>query len=98
MSDKFEKNNRKQLLSDLRKKAAEDLENSLPMSRSNFMKLFDYLNVELSESDCDDSNRLAMKFLSQINIENSQVVLDWLAEKGGYCDCEILANVEEQFQ
>lgn len=98
MPDKFEKNSRKQVLSELRKKAIEEFESSLPMSRDNFIKLFDYLIDELIDLECDDSNRLTRKFLSQINIANSQAVLDWLAEKGGYCDCEILANVEEQFQ
>ncbi len=69
------------------------------MSRTNFMKLFDYLDTELSDKDCDDSNHLTKTFLGQIgSIVNAQVVLDWLAEKGGYCDCEILANVEEKFQ
>ncbi|WP_374760238.1 DUF2695 domain-containing protein [Dyadobacter pollutisoli] len=24
--------------------------------------------------------------------------MQWLSDKGGYCDCEILANVEEQFE
>ena len=37
-------------------------------------------------------------FLEQLDIENVNDVLEWLANKGGYCDCEILANVEEQFE
>ncbi|RZS71499.1 hypothetical protein EV199_3403 [Pseudobacter ginsenosidimutans] len=47
MPDKFEKNSRKQILSNLSKKAAEEFENSLPMSRDNFMQLFDHLDVQL---------------------------------------------------
>ena len=56
MPDKTEKNRRNKILSDLRKKAAEEFESSLPMSRDNFKKLFDYLDSELSENDCDDTN------------------------------------------
>jgi hypothetical protein len=52
----------------------------------------------LTEKACDDTNRLTKLFLNQIGATNSQEVLDWLADKGGYCDCEILANVEEQFE
>lgn len=98
MADKTERNNRKQLLSDLRKKAGDEFENSLPMSKENFKKLFDYLNTELGDKGCDDTNRITRLFLDQIDAANSQGVLDWLADKGGYCDCEILANVEEQFE
>lgn len=97
MPDKNEKANRKQLLNHLRKKAAEEFESSLPMSREQFLLLFEYLNTELGDKDCDDTNRLTRKFLSQTGISNSENVLAWLSEKGGYCDCEILANVEDQF-
>ena len=98
MPDQNEKNKRKQILSDLRKKSKEEFENSLPMSRDNFKNLFDYLDTELRENDCDDTNRLTRSYLDQMGIVNSQEVLVWLGEKGGYCDCEILANVEEQFE
>jgi hypothetical protein len=40
MADKTDKDRRKQLLSDLHKKASEEFEKSLPMSRDNIMKLF----------------------------------------------------------
>lgn len=68
------------------------------MSRDNFKKLFDYLDSELREKGCDDTNRLTRSFLEQIDGVNTEEVLKWLANKGGYCDCEILANVEEQFE
>jgi hypothetical protein len=97
MADKTDKDRRKQLLSDLCKKASEEFEKSLPMSRDNFMKLFDYLDTKLNDKGCDDTNRFTKMFLKQIDIVNSKNVLEWLADKGGYCDCEILANVEEQF-
>ncbi|MCS3798754.1 hypothetical protein GGD38_004124 [Chitinophagaceae bacterium OAS944] len=75
MPDKSEKNRRNQILSDLRKKAEEEFENSLPMSRDSFKKLFNYLDNELSENDCDDTNRLTRSFLDQTGIANSQEVL-----------------------
>ena len=98
MPDKTKKQKRKQLLDDLRKKADEEFENGLPMSRDNFKKLFDYLDTELNDKSCDDTNRLTKTFLKQISVENIDEILEWLADKGGYCDCEILANVEEQFE
>lgn len=52
----------------------------------------------MEESGCDDTNILTATFLKNKKIENIEMVLDWLAENGGYCDCEILANVEEKFE
>ena len=68
------------------------------MSRAHFKKLFDYLEIHLADEDCDDTNSLTKTFLLQSVNENGDGVLEWLSDHGGYCDCEILANVEEQFQ
>ncbi|QRR02198.1 DUF2695 domain-containing protein [Dyadobacter sandarakinus] len=96
--DKSEKDFRKQIQNDLRKKAAEEFEASLPMSRAKFEELFDYLDEELQEQSCDDTPALTKTFLENENIANIDEVVKWLADEGGYCDCEILANVEEQFE
>ena len=42
--------------------------------------------------------KLTKTFLKQIEADNIDNILEWLADKGGYCDCEILGNVEEQFE
>lgn len=98
MPDKKEKERRKQIMDGLKKKAAQDFESSLPMNRDSFEKLFDFLDLQLNEKGCDDTNNLTKTFLLQSNIENADDVLEWLADHGGYCDCEILANVEDQFE
>ena len=85
-------------MDDLQKKADEEFERSLPMSRNNFKKLFDYLDTELNDKGCDNTNGLTNTFLLQSDIEDIEKVLEWLANHGGYCDCEILANIEEQFE
>ncbi|WP_218398571.1 DUF2695 domain-containing protein [Alteromonas lipotrueae] len=43
------------------------------------------------------SNKLATEFIQSHELD-SDVILPWLAEQGGYCDCEILANVEESWE
>ncbi len=95
---KSEKEHRKQLLADLRQKAATEFENSLPMSRENFRQLFDFLDDELQTTECDDKLTITTTFLNNQNISNLEQVLSWLANHGGYCDCEVLANVEEHFE
>ena len=98
MPDKSEKERRKQIKDDLKKRADQVFESSLPMSRDNFKKLFDHLDVYLTDKDCHNTNSLTKTFLLQSHNENVDEVFEWLADHGGYCDCEILANVEEQFE
>lgn len=49
MPDKNEKERRKQIMDDLKKKADQEFESSLPIDRDNFQKLFDYLDTELTD-------------------------------------------------
>ena len=85
-------------MDDLKKKADQEFESSLPLDRQTFQNLFYNLDKALTDKNCDDTNSLTKTFLTQSNIQNVDEVLEWLAEQGGYCDCEILANVEEQFE
>lgn len=96
--DKNEKERRKQVLNELRERQQKEFEQSLPMDRVIFENLFHYIDNQLEENGCDDTNKLATVFLEKNKIENIETVLNWLAENGGYCDCEILANVEEKFE
>lgn len=95
--DKNEKERRKQILNEFREMQQKEFEQSLPMDRVIFENLFDYLDNQLEENGCDDTNKLTTEFLEKNKIEIIETVLNWLAENGGYCDCEILANVEEKF-
>ncbi len=36
-------------------------------------------------------------FFGSRGIDNFEEKAEWLNENGGYCDCEVLANVEEKF-
>lgn len=97
MPDKNEKDRRKQLLDGLNQQAREAFESSLPMSRDLFQQLFDYLDEQLGSTECDDTYTLTKQFLSQSGVSEQEPVLQWLSDHGAYCDCEILNNVEEQF-
>ena len=86
------------MLNSLKQKAEAEFETSLPMGREDFRKLFDHLDIQLGDNACDDTPRFTKTFLENIGAANVEQILKWLADKGGYCDCEILANVEEQFE
>ena len=98
MPDKSEKERRRQIMEDILKKKDEEFESSLPMSRGMFKSLFDFLDIELENSDCDNSLKLSHKFLASNQISNLEDVLEWLRDHGGGCDCEVLANIEDSFE
>ena len=97
MPNKNEIEKRKQIKRELKEKARLEFESSLPMSREKFAQLFDFLDEKLSEYNCDDSLKLTEDFLHENKIENLEEIKNWLQENGGYCDCEVLNNIEEMF-
>lgn len=97
MPDKNEIERRKQISRDLKLKARQEFENSLPTSRENFKALFDYLDEQLTDNPCDDTLKLSVFFLQSLKLDNIEEITKWLGENGGYCDCEVLVNVEEKF-
>jgi len=98
MPDKIEKVRRKQIQRELQEKARIKFEQSLPTSRELFQNLFDFLDEVLEKNTCDDSLKLTKQFLNSQNIQNREEVENWLKENGGFCDCEVLYNVEELFE
>ena len=97
MQDKNEIERRKQIKKELREKAKLEFENSLPISREKFNQLFDFLDKKLREYDCDDSLKLTTEFFKDNKTKNIAEIENWLKENGGYCDCEVLNNIEEMF-
>lgn len=97
MLNKNEIERRKEIKKVLREKAKLEFENSLPISRKKFTQLFDFIDKKLCENECDDSLKLTTEFLKENKIDNIDIIQNWLQENGGYCDCEVLNNVEEMF-
>jgi RNA polymerase-binding transcription factor DksA len=95
---KDEKERRKQILNELRKKQQQEFEEGLPMDKEVFKNLFEDLDNQLEEKGCDHTTTLTLQFLENNKISKIENVLQWLAGNGGHCDCEILANVEEKFE
>lgn len=91
----MDKNKKKEL----KKKYAEEQKRAfiatLPFSSILFESLFDYLDEILEEHGCDDTFKYTIKFLedNKLPIEES---LNWLRDNGGFCDCEVLANIQDK--
>lgn len=92
-----EKQKRKEARKVLAQKELDDFRASLPMEEKHFVALFHFLEKALQECPCDHSLRHTTHFLSENKVCNIEKVISWLSSHGGYCDCEVLYNVEEQF-
>lgn len=94
MASKDEKARRKELLHSLRNGEREKARESLPAPILGLKALFDFLDAQLSKSDCDHTLRFTLEYVRQ-NAMDETLVVSWLEKHGGYCDCEALNNVEE---
>lgn len=97
MASKEEKRRRAALVEAMVAEDTKEAIENMPLSLSALGELFDYLDEALEQGGCDHSPRATQLFLSQKDLDPNQV-LPWLEEQGGYCDCEILANVEESWE
>ena len=95
MVDKSEVQHRKELrrAAEAKLRAAEEA--SLPVPQETLWALFDYLDESLADG-CDHSLRLTEQFLIARKIP-PELVVSWLGDYGGFCDCEVLFNVEERW-
>ena len=90
------KDEKRKALAEYKRRQRDAFLSSLPMSAELFRELFDYLDEELSAQGCQDDLRLTTAFLEAQDCD-AEAVLEWLAENGGGCDCEVLGNIEEKF-
>ena len=68
---------------------------ALPLPVSELKAMFDMLDVEFPRQGCDHTRRLTQAWLESRG-HDVERVFAWLDTQGGYCDCEILANIEEK--
>lgn len=66
---------------------------SLPASKEQIEDLFDFIDRNLQKESCVHNLRFTMQFLMERRL-NMPKVMSWLNENGGYCDCEVLQNIE----
>lgn len=92
--DKQEKKRRRQQARAEQRRA---LSASLPLAIEDLKALFDHLDTLATQQDafCDHTLARTEAFLVDRDIEPAPVIA-WLEKKGGYCDCEVLANVEDE--
>ena len=94
MDDRPEKQRRKEALRLARERQRAEARAALPLPDCDLQAMFDELDRKLPSHGCDHTRRLTRLFLERRGLP-IEAVLTWLDANGGFCDCEILANVEE---
>ena len=94
----MEKSKRKEILKAIKEKELAEFRQNLPMSEDKFIQLFELLDAQLHARGCDHSLKLTEQILVNLGVKDVLSVLAWLKEQGGYCDCEVMANVEQKFE
>ena len=93
----MDKQRKKELLAQFKKQENEKVLSGLNTDIQNIHDLLDYIDEYLEENDCDDTLSATTKFLKENDIE-IESTLNWLKNNGGYCDCEVLANIEDKIE
>ncbi len=93
--NKIEKERRNEIRRDLKVQARNNLLKKLPIPLQKLQDCFEFIDKNLKVSDCDDTFTITNQFIVQNNLPKIEL-LSWFKENGGYCDCEILANVESE--
>lgn len=70
---------------------------SLPASKSEIELMFEYVEDELYETECDHTTKFALHFLMKNNLPFPKIIA-WLNANGGYCDCKIMENIEREWR
>jgi hypothetical protein len=73
----------------------QQLRDSIPMSHVDLRDLFALLDRE-DAPPCDHTLRETIAFLNERKLDLEKII-PWLREHGGYCDCEVIYNVEDTF-
>ncbi|MEM7343316.1 MAG: DUF2695 domain-containing protein [Chloroflexota bacterium] len=96
MSSKIEKIRRKKKLKKLKQQQLSEEMERMPLSQAELKSLFDWVEARLIEQGCDHTLRHSEHFLSVQRLPIEEVT-NWLQAYGGYCDCEVIANVEDKW-
>ncbi len=71
-------------------------ESHAPLPDAEMSLLTAHLGAVLPQHGCDDTAKLTIAWLNTRS-HPTEPVLSWLKERGGFCDCEILANALESW-
>ncbi|MBH1987357.1 MAG: DUF2695 domain-containing protein [Burkholderiales bacterium] len=82
---------KRELKAQVRAAERQRLLDSLPMDITTLKDLLPFLNKDPAPP-CSHTHQETIEFLRSRDIDPA-VVIPWLKENGGFCDCEVIYNV-----
>ena len=70
-----------------------DTGQAMVVAEAQLNDLLDYLDDHVSRNGCDHSLRLTQAWAAEHSVDSPALIAS-LAHFGGYCDCEVAANVD----
>jgi hypothetical protein len=70
---------------------------AFPADDSMLESLFEFVESNVEDQGCNHSLRFTAQWISE-NDQPQKAIVDWLAEHGGNCDCEVVANAADHWQ
>ena len=89
-----ERERRRAILRDLKERERAQFIASLPASKSDIRDLF--VSLDNTDEPCDHTLNRTREFLRERGLPEEKAV-EWLEEHGGFCDCEVISNVEDEW-
>ena len=93
MPSKSEKHRRSAIKRSIKAKEHDEILAALPISLVTLNELFGFVDSRVMNVGCDHSLRHAREFINEDSLPEHSLIA-WLEENGGYCDCEVVLNVE----
>lgn len=91
----MDKETKKRLRDAVRAKERAAAREAFPLPAIELRGLFDWLDQQLGSRRCDRTLRLTRTWIDRRG-HDASVIVPWLGDNGGFCDCEVLANVEQR--
>ncbi len=93
----MDKARKKKLKKQVRAEERRRFREAMPISTDDARSLFAFLGVHLAQSRCDHTLLMTDDWC-QLHDVDRDAVIAWLADNGGFCDCEVWYNVPEQVE
>ena len=102
MTNKAEKERRREIVKGLRQKELAEAIARKPIPDVLLKALFEYLEATVFArvdgkimTRCDHTLNRSREFLQQAGVPNVEEVCEWFGDYDGYCDCEVAFNVAD---
>jgi hypothetical protein len=70
---------------------------AFPLADELLAQLFAHVSEAVERSGCNHSLKATEEWIASRNVDRDAVT-NWLAENGGYCDCEVNANAADHWE